>query len=46
MNPEINPEAITIDECLDMWKKKDKVTIIKSGQVVGFEKEDCINGNA
>ena len=35
----MNREVITIEDCLDMYEKKGKITVIKNGQVVGFKKE-------
>jgi hypothetical protein len=36
----MNYETITLDDCVDMFKKKQQITIIENGQVVGFEKEN------
>ena len=33
-------ENVTIQDCLDMWEKKGKATIISSGQVARFVKEE------
>lgn len=33
-------ENITIQDCLDNYEMKGKVTIIENGQVVGFVKEN------
>lgn len=33
-------ETITIEDCIDMYEKKDKIVIINDGKVKGFEKED------
>lgn len=35
----MNNEAITIQDCIDMFEKRDRVTIINAGQVVKFVKE-------
>ncbi len=35
----MNYETITIEDCLDMYKKKGQATIIENGQVTGFKKE-------
>lgn len=33
-------ENVTIQDCLDMYVKKGRTTIIENGQVVGFLKEE------
>lgn len=35
----MNYDAITIEDCLDNYIKKDEVTIIENGRVIRFEKE-------
>lgn len=35
----MNYDAITIQDCLDMYEFMDKITIIENGRVIGFEKE-------
>lgn len=35
----MNLEAVTIQDCLDLYELMDKVTNIENGQVIGFEKE-------
>ncbi len=35
----MNNENITIQDCLDMYEKKNKVAIIENGQVVEFRRE-------
>jgi hypothetical protein len=35
----VNNETITIDDCLDMFEKKGRTTLIENGQVIGFRKE-------
>lgn len=35
----MNNDVITIQDCLDMYEKRDRVTIIVAGQVVKFVKE-------
>lgn len=35
----MNFDAITIQDCLDMFEFMDKITIIENGRVIGFEKE-------
>lgn len=32
----MNPETVTIDDCLDMMNFKNKYTIIQDGEVIGF----------
>lgn len=32
----MNLEAITIQDCLDMYEKKNQVAIINDGKVIGF----------
>ncbi len=39
LDMEINSEAITIYDCLDMYQKKSMVTILKDGHIVGFEED-------
>jgi hypothetical protein len=39
MSAEINKEAITIQDCLDNFEKKNRRAILNDGQVVDFEKE-------
>lgn len=36
----MNLEAVTIQDCIDMYEKKGLCAIINSGKVVGFEKEE------
>ena len=33
----MNMEEITLEDCMDNFEKKNKVTIINDGKVVGFE---------
>ncbi|ROR27342.1 hypothetical protein EDD66_10637 [Mobilisporobacter senegalensis] len=35
----MNYDAITIQDCLDMYEFMDKITVIENGRVTGFEKE-------
>lgn len=35
----MNLEAVTIQDCLDLYEFMDKITKIENGQVIGFEKE-------
>ena len=35
----MNYEGVTIEDCIEMYEKKGKCTIIKRGGVIGFEKE-------
>ena len=38
---ELNGEAITVQDCIDMYEKRDMCTILDSGKIVGFvERED------
>ncbi len=32
----MNPETVTIEDCLDMLKFKNQYTIIGDGEVIGF----------
>lgn len=32
-------EYITIEDCIDMYEKKDMAAVINDGQVIGFIKE-------
>lgn len=37
---QVNEKVITVQDCIDMYEKKDKYTVIDGGKVVGFvEKE-------
>lgn len=36
----MNPEAVTIQDCIDMSEKRGKSAIINDGKVVGFESEE------
>lgn len=40
MSAEINREAITIQDCLDNFEKKNRRAILNDGQVVDFEEEE------
>lgn len=33
----MNMEAITLQDCIDNYEKKDQATVINDGQVLGFE---------
>ncbi len=35
----INFDAVTIEDCLDMYKKKNKCVILNDGKVIGFREE-------
>lgn len=35
----MNKEAITIQDCLDMFDMKGEITVIENGQVTEFRKE-------
>lgn len=35
----MNNKNITIQDCLDMYEKKNRVAIIENGQVVAFRRE-------
>lgn len=32
-------QSITVEDCLDNYYKKRKITILSNGQVIGFQKE-------
>lgn len=36
----MNNENITIQNCLDMFEKKGRITVIENGQVIAFRRED------
>lgn len=36
----MNYEAVTIQDCLDNYEKRNKSVVINAGQVVGFEVAD------
>lgn len=40
MSAEINPETITIQDCLDNFEKRNRRAICNDGQVVDFEEEE------
>lgn len=35
----MNTEAITVQDCIDMYEKKNKAAILKDGRVAGFSYE-------
>lgn len=38
---ELNREEITLQDCVDMYEKRDMCTILDGGKIVGFiERED------
>ena len=43
--PTINLEAITIQDCIDMYTYKHKAVVINDGKVKGFVKEDTHESN-
>ncbi len=45
MCKEINREAITIEDCIDMAEKKGLYAVISNGKVVDFVKEGDEYGN-
>lgn len=40
MASEINQAAITVEDCLEMYEKKNMIAIIDNGQVIDFVKEN------
>lgn len=36
---QVNETEITVQDCIDMFEKKDMTTVIDSGRVVGFVKK-------
>lgn len=40
----MSKEAITIEDCIDMFEKKGKTAIIQHGEVITFIKEDKLDG--
>lgn len=36
----MNKETITIQDCLEMYYREGKITVIENGQVIKFEKEN------
>lgn len=41
----LNYDAISVQDCIDMYEKKDKTTIINNGKVVGFDEKERMNKN-
>lgn len=37
---QVNEKVITVQDCIDMYEKKNKVTVIDGGKVVGFVKRE------
>lgn len=36
----MSKEAVTIEDCIDMYEKKGQTVVIKHGEVIEFIKED------
>lgn len=36
----MNLENVTIQDCIDMYEKKDKAVVINDGKVIGFISEE------
>ena len=36
----VNYEAVSLQDCIDMYDKKDKETIIENGKVIGFTEKE------
>lgn len=41
----LNYDAVSVQDCIDMYEKKDKTTIINNGKVVGFDEKERMNKN-
>ena len=39
----MNLESLTIQDCIDIYEKQEKATIINGGKIIGFvpKKEEC-----
>lgn len=40
---QVNEKVITVQDCIDMYEKKDVVTVIDGGKVVGFVEKGVTN---
>lgn len=42
MNENINYAAVTLEDCIDMYEKRGRATVVSAGVVIGFaeDKED------
>ncbi len=38
-----NPEAVTLQDCIDNYEKKNRVAVISNGKCVGFVREFGVN---
>lgn len=38
---EINMVEVTVEDCMDMYEKKGKITVISNGCVISFEEEQA-----
>lgn len=43
MNENINFEAVTLEDCIDMYEKRGMVSVVSAGLVTGFAKEESTN---
>lgn len=43
MNENINFEAVTLEDCIDMYEKRGMVSVVSAGNVVCFTKEENTN---
>lgn len=40
---QVNEKVITVQDCIDMYEKKDMYTVIDGGKVAGFVKKGVTN---
>lgn len=36
---DINMMEVTVEDCIDLYEKKGKITVIRCGEIVAFEEE-------
>lgn len=42
MSENINLAAVTLEDCIDMYEKRGKATLVSAGNVIGFfEEQEC-----
>lgn len=39
----IELDNVTLEDCLDLYEKKNIVTVINNGRIINFEKENSIH---
>lgn len=43
MNENINFEAVTLGDCIDMYEKRGMASVVSAGSLVGFAEEESAN---